>query len=63
MQNNNKRNALDMAFAIFNTESDPVFIHTQKNQKSLEIPKAKYEIIDGEEVKNGQTLKAITKRI
>ena len=60
-----KINPLWMAFKSFNTTNDPILKHTKKNQEAMgrETIKASFTIIEGEEVKNGETLKAITKRI
>jgi len=50
-------------FRSFNTENDPVMKFQKKNQEAMgrETIKASYTIIEGEEVKNGETLKAISK--
>ena len=60
-----KINPLWIAFKGFNTENDPILKHTKKNQEAIgrEPIKASFTIIEGAEVKNGETLKAITKRI
>ena len=58
-----KINPLWMAFKSFNTTNDPILKHTKKNQEAMgrETIKASFTIIEGEEVKNGETPKAITK--
>ena len=51
-----KINPLWMAFKSFNTTNDPVLKHTKKNQEAMgrETIKAKYEVIEAEEVKGVQ---------
>jgi hypothetical protein len=54
-----------LAFESFNKTNDPVLKHSKKNLEAIdgETIKASFTIIEGEEVKNGKTIKAITKGI
>jgi hypothetical protein len=58
-------NPLWLAFESFNKTNDPVLKHSKKNLEAIdgETIKASFTIIEGEEVKNGKTIKAITKGI
>tara|TARA_R100000008_G_C3440571_1_gene94189 strand:+ start:278 stop:466 length:189 start_codon:yes stop_codon:yes gene_type:complete len=60
-----KINPMWLAFERFNKTNDPVLKHSKKNLEAMggKTIKASFTIIEGEEVKNGETLKAITKRI